>query len=334
MMKVANLAAGVVSILIFSLLACNEGRDSSPYAELLKQAPYGNLTDSIQRAGSRSDLYFRRGQLLAKNEQAEPALADYQKAWSLEKREEYAVAISNLLLDRDPVRATAFIQEALRELPGNLFLQLNLVEAYKQQQKTDEALAVCNEIIEKYPGQIDALISKSELLETKNDPGGSVATLEQAYQLAPFDGELCHNLAFKYAQTKNSKVLPLCDSLIKADSAGTHAEPYYFKGVYYYNIGDKSRALNQFNQSIVHDYYFLDAYLEKGRILYEQRNYSTASQVFQLATTISPAFADAYYWLARCEQATGKKEEAKENYLRAYNFDKTLTAARDSAANL
>jgi len=37
------------------------------------------------------------------------------------------------------------------------------------------------------------------------------------------------------AETKNEKLLPLTDSLIRADSLETHAEPYYYKGIYYNN---------------------------------------------------------------------------------------------------
>ena len=127
------------------------------------------------------------------------------------------------------------------------------------------------------------------------------------------------------------KALAICDSLLKKDTGGVQAEPYYFKGVYYYNTNEKDKAISFFNQAIQHDYNFLDASLDKGRTLFEQKKTAEALKVFTLASTISPAFADAYYWMGKCQQALGQTIEAKENYRRAYGFDKTLTEAKDSA---
>jgi tetratricopeptide (TPR) repeat protein len=135
----------------------------------------------------------------------------------------------------------------------------------------------------------------------------------------------------KYAEAKNPKVINICDSLIKMDSLGVHADPYYYKGIYYSNINDKAKALSLFNDAIKHDYNFLDAHIEKGIILYDQQKYEEAYQSFNLAMTISPKYADSYYWMAKCQEATGNKAEAKLNYQRAYGLDKTLKEAKDAA---
>ena len=59
-----------------------------------------------------------------------------------------------------------------------------------------------------------------------------------------------------------------------------------------------------------------------------------ALKVFNLALTISPDYADNYYWIAKCQQALGLKEEAKLNYQRAFGLDQGFKAARDSANKL
>ncbi|MCW3117337.1 MAG: hypothetical protein JWM28_1419 [Chitinophagaceae bacterium] len=317
--------------LIVNITACNHTDNSSPYNDLLIQPPYSTLTDSIKDNSGNDNLYFRRGLLLRKNELIEPALDDFQKAWSLKNKEQYAAIISAILVEKKPDSAIIFIKNALQKIPSSTFLKLDLVRAYRSLNENEKALAVCNNIIEITPGQIDALMMQSELLEEKKDTLGSVASLEKAYSLAPFDLELNYNLAFRYAQNRNAKTISLCDSLLKMDSAHVHAEPYYFKGVYYSNINEKDKAINFFNLAIQHDYNFLDAYLDKGRTLYEQKKINDALKVFTLASSVSPAYADAYYWTGKCLQALGQKDEAKENYRRAYGFDKTLTEAKDSA---
>lgn len=316
------------------LIACNNSNDSSPYDELLGRPPYAVLTDSIRRNSGEPDLYYRRGMLLFKNNNNPPALADFKKAWSLAKKEQYAVGISNILVADKPDSAISFLKDALKELPSSISLQLNLVQVYANKQQTNEALSVCNKLIEQQPKHVGALMIKSDLLESVGDSASSLTTLEQAYLLAPFNQDLCYNLAFKYAQHKDPKTLTLCDSLIRLDTAEKKAEPYYFKGVYYSNINDKARAMNQFNVAIENDYTFLDAYMDKGKILFESKKYQQAARTFELALKVSATYADGYYWLGKCQQALGDNNEAKLNYQRAYGLDKSLTEAKDAAERL
>jgi tetratricopeptide (TPR) repeat protein len=318
--------------LILFASSCNNNNDSSPYDAILSQPPYSSLSDSIKADRSNAELYFHRALLLKKNNLPEPAFADFKKAWSLKSQEEYAANASNLLLENNkPDSAIVFIKEALTKIPKSIFLKLDLARAYNDLNKKDEALTVCNDIIQQAPGQIDALMMKSDLLDEKQDAAGSLAALEKAYSLAPFDQELNYNLAYKYAEGKNPKVLTLCDSLIKKDSVKSHSEPYYFKGVYYANINDKQKAIENFDLAIRQDYNFHNAYLEKGKAYYDQKKVKEALKVFELLSTITPSLSDAYYWIGKCQQSLGQNKEAKENYQRAFGLDKTLTEAKDSA---
>lgn len=90
----------------------------------------------------------------------------------------------------------------------------------------------------------------------------------------------------------------------------------------------------QFNEAIKHDYNFLDAHMEKGVLQYDMKQYDAAEKTFGLALSISPAYAYAYYWLGKVAEAKGVRAEAKNNYLRAYNLDKTLTEAKSAADKL
>jgi tetratricopeptide (TPR) repeat protein len=272
--------------------------------------------------------------LLNSNNFPEPALADFKKAWSLSKNEKYAFGISSLLLDKKPDSATLFLQQALKELPESFLLQLTLARAFNAQEKVDDALKICNAILEKAPQQVDVLKIKAELLDKKGNSAESISLLEKAYSLTPFDIDLNYELAYKYAENKNSKIISLCDSLIKVDTLQIHAEPYYYKGIYYSNMGDKARAISLFEEAIVHDKYYMNAYIEKGRVLYDQKKFADALKVFQLANSLSNTFPDAYFWIGKSQEALGQKEEALLNYQRAYSLDKTFTEAKEAIDKL
>src|SRR4029079_18878621 len=85
------------------VLSCgNKEKDGSPYADILNKPPYDLLSDSIRKDSRNDELLFRRAVLLNKNNLPEPALADFQKAWSLKKDERYAFGTSTILLDSKP----------------------------------------------------------------------------------------------------------------------------------------------------------------------------------------------------------------------------------------
>jgi tetratricopeptide (TPR) repeat protein len=326
------LAFSLISVVFIS---CNgDGDSSSPFANILSQPPYTSITDSIKQQPKNDELYFRRAVLLNKNNLPEPALADFQKAWTLSKQEKYAFGVTNIWLDKKPDSAIIFLNEALKELPHSFLLQLSLARGYDGLNRTDEALKVCGQILKDNPDQPEVLVLQSELQDKKGDIAGSALSLEKAYRLVPANFDLAFKLAYKYAENKNSKTISLCDSLIQKDSLKLHPEPYYIKGIYYANTGDKAKAIQLFDETIRHSYNYLNAYIEKGKILVDQKKTVDAYKVFKLANTIKPAFPDAYYWMGVCQEALGQTDEAKLSYEKAFSLDKTFTEAKEAVERL
>jgi tetratricopeptide (TPR) repeat protein len=333
MNRIAKVFTRIICGLIL-IISCNDKGTDSAFGEILIQAPYAGLTDSLKQQPKNDDLYFRRAVLLNTNNLPEPALADFKKAWSLKKDEKYAFGISNLLLNKNPDSALLFLNEAILELPNSFLLQLTLARSLHAQNKTDGALKICDEMLQKNPEQVDVLKIKAELLDKKGSTAEAISVLEKAYWLTPYDIDLNYELAYRYAENKNAKAISLCDSLIKIDSLNLYAEPFYYKGLYFSNINDKARALSLFNQAIQHDYNYLNAHIEKGRVLYEQKKFAAALKTFELANTISPKFPDAWFWMGKCQEATGDKENARINYLKAYGLDNSFGEAKDAADKL
>lgn len=316
------------------LTGCNNNEETSPFGDLLNQQPYAPLTDSLKKEPKNAELYFKRAVLFNSNGLPEPALADFEKAWSLDKQEKYAYAIGTLILDKSSDSATVFLSNALKDIPKSTLLRLSLAHALNNQQRYDDALRMTDEILQINPQQVDVLKLKADIMEKKGNIEESVRTLEKAYALAPFDIELNNMLALRYAEIKNPKVLALADSLVAADSLKIHADPYYYKGIYYANTGETDKAIANFDQAIKTEYNFFDAYIEKGSIYYEQKNYKAASGVFSLVIRIDPTYAPAHYWLGKCQEALGDKQEAKLSYQRAYGLDKSFAEAKAAADKL
>lgn len=314
------------------IVACND--NSSGTDATLSQPPYNKLTDSIANSPKAAGLYYRRGSLLYKNGEMQLAENDLRNAWQLDPQEEYALRLTTILKQKNSDTAITFLEQALKKNPGSIGLHITLAKGYESKSQFDKALAIADDIIKQYPGELDALMLKSEILGKQSKNGEALSILEQAYKYAPGDVDLVHQLAFEYADSKNPKVLSLADSLIKVDNEKRHAEPYYFKGLYYENTGNWKEAVKYFDEAIQHDFNFMDAYLDKGQTYYDQKKYAEALKTFQLTTTVFPSESLPYFWLGKTQQATGNKNEARLNYQRSYGLDKTFTEAKDSADRL
>jgi tetratricopeptide (TPR) repeat protein len=319
-------------IITIAFVACSN--NASKQDATLSQPTYNKLTDSIDKAPKDAGLYYRRGSLLYSNGEMKLAENDLRNAWQLDPKEEYALRLTTILKQKNSDTAIIFLQEALKKIPTSIGLHIMLAKGYESKNQLDKALSIVDDIIKQYPGELDALMLKSEILGEQKKTVEALTILEKAYLYAPNDVDLVHQLAFEYAEAKNPKVLFLADSLIKVDVERRHAEPYYFKGLYYLNINKYSDAVNQFDLAIQHNYNYINAYINKGICFYEQKKISDALKTFQLTSTIFPAEAEPYYWLGKTQQTLGKKDEARLNYQRAYGLDKTFTEAKDSADRL
>src|SRR5689334_5335306 len=209
----------MILVSCITIVSCNNNKEEiSPYNDILDKQPFAPLTDSIKIAPKNDDLLFRRAVLLNKNNFPEPALADFRKAWSIKKDERYALGISRILMEKRTDSALSFLNTALQEFPHSLLLKLNLARVYDQMGDSERSMHTTREILAEHPEQVDVLKMQAELLDRLEKPDSAIKVLEKAYQLTPFDIDLNYSLAYKYAETKNPKVIALCDSLIRIDS--------------------------------------------------------------------------------------------------------------------
>lgn len=318
-------------IVPLALFACTN--DAAEDDAVLSQPPFDQLTDSIEKAPQNPDLYYRRGVLLYQNNQAAYAEQDIRKAWQLRPDEAYALSMTTLLKQKSPDSAIVFLREATRKLPGSIALQIGLARGYQKKGELEKALAITDTVIKYFPGQLDALTLKSEILNAQNNNSGALTYLERAHALVPSDPSLAYDLAYEYADAKNAKAIALTDSIIKARTP-EFEKAYYIKGVYLVNIGKTAEAIKNFDEAIRTNYNFLDAYRDKGQALLDQKNYKEALRTFELALKIAPASADFYYLVGKTQEAIGNKPEAKLNYQRAYGLDQSMTEAKEAADKL
>lgn len=318
--------------------ACKDHKEDKKdeAADVLRQPPYAALTDSLDqlKATDPAGLHFRRGELLSHNNLHELAVADYRAAWNLHPDEatglRYATTLSIVGQTDSAIR---LLQECRRQYPANASFSNMLGDLYLQSGRMKDALQLYDDLLQADPGNFEAWYEKGLLLEKAADTAGALEALHKAYTLQPVNTYTLE-LAHLYAESRNSAALSLCDEVLRKDSGRSLLDPFFIKGIYYSNTAQYARALVQFDSCIGRDWKFTDAYLEKGIVLFHQKKYPQAMEVFQMSIKVSNTYADGYYWMGRCYEATGQKEEAITWYQQALGLDKDFTEAAERIRRL
>lgn len=328
-MKKRLLLHGLLLIGICWLCSCRSGENNAASAQkILSSPPYAGLTDSIGKFPKNPDLYLQRAVLLSQNNRHELAMPDYKKAWELKPEEHVAMQyVANLMLINRTDEAVRLLKESVATWPANPELHRRLSEIYTQTGQIKKAVEQYDEWARNDSLNFEVFYEKGVLLARIEDTAAAIQALEHSYKLQPIN----YNglaLAGLYEATLNPKVLTICDELLRKDTTGIINDALYLKGSYYSDTKQYEKAMELFNECIRRDWKFTDAYIEKGIVLYEQKRYDSALKVFVMAATVSNTNPDAWYWMARCYEVLGKKDEAILNYERALAIDKNFEEAR------
>lgn len=245
-----------------------------------------------------------------------------------------ALVISIASCSDESQPTTANIVPKEEKTMDSITTQIAKARQFQEKGNYVEAMSIADAMIQKYPGQLDALTIKAEILKEQGKSDEALAIIEKAYAMQPRDKETAYNLAFEYADAKNAKALPLTDTLIKYDKTATVARAWYIKATYYNNIGNETEAMRFYDSSLTADFNFLDAYMDKGQLLFKQKKYEAALKTFALGQKFSPSTAEFYFWVAKSQEALGNKADAKANYERAFALNPSFTEAKTAAEKL
>jgi tetratricopeptide (TPR) repeat protein len=321
--------------LVFFIAGCKgPGKKNTSGESFLEKPPFALLTDSIRHYPDDAHLYMERAQLLSRNNFHEIATADYKKAWESSPGEQTAIEYaSNLSITGKPAEELQLLQACIQQFPSSRELKRILGEAYAQSGQSKDALQLYDSVLKNDPDDFEAWYEKGMLLAKIKDTAKAIAALKSAYSIQPIS-TYALELAHLYAETNNPLSLQLCDLVISKDSARELIDPFFIKGIYYANTRQYEPAIGQFDSCIHRDWKFTEAYIEKGIVLFDQKNYDVAMNTFRMAATVSNTYPDAYYWMGRCYEVIHKTEDAIEYYQRAAALDKNFTEAKEAIKRL
>ena len=229
----------------------------------------------------------------------------------------------------DSVAALAF------RYPDSIPLQLQWHTQNIQGENAKIAVEALNTLHKLYPERTDILniLSKGYLQLT--DSIGAIMTMQKSLALDINQPDQEADLCYLFAVRGDLMAIPIADRLIKTalDNVQT-ARAHYLKGIFYSNVGFDDRALAEFDSSIISNFTFIDAYIEKSIILFEQKKYKEAIALLNKARELDKLNAEIYFLLAKNHDATANKKEAIFFYEQTLMLDTSYPTAKKALSRL
>jgi len=227
-------------------------------------------------------------------------------------------------------------KEIIRKYPDSIPLYQALVDTLANRGLYAEAAAWCDSaMVADKNTTISWLLAKGDLYRMAKYYDSAIVAYRSYLSVFPEDEQILLNLANTYAEKGDVACLALCNKIAAMfPSAETRASTAFIAGLYH-NVGGRyPEARKWLDSAITLRYTFIEAWMERGYSFYDETKYAEAEKNFSQLTNINRGNAEAWYWMGKSAEASGKKQEALDYYLRAYSLDRNLTDARRAVERL
>lgn len=225
-------------------------------------------------------------------------------------------------------------QQKLLQHPDSIGLRLHLLAILDSTGKYTEALQQADTLLLKDSLNSNYWFIKAQLAQNAKDTALALQSYARAVKIYPSPGAMLA-AANLFAEQKNKMALLLCDEIKKQDAGKEYeAHAAFISGIYYARTGNRQKAFQSFNACIADNYTYMEAYIEKGLLFFDNKEYEKALPVFTFAASVNNLYADAYYYQARCYEMMDKKDSAVIKFKQSLALDKNLIEARDGLKRL
>lgn len=280
---------------------------------------------------------------------------------------EFAKQLQAFLEKGDTKGAIAHFANIPAELSEDIELKLLLGALYYSDAQFDNAIYVANEVLEKDPGNMDALELISMANYSKGDKKAYSATASQILKADPNNTAVNLQKAQDYATNKKWKLARQSyQKALKGDPTNEDAMFGYAQMSYYtddldiaaeyfqkildkhpddaaalaymgklsYDDGNYLRASNYAREALKYDPNNYDYWMDLGTYQRYQGKFDDAASSWKKATEIDPNYFLAYAYLAGNYDDLGKFDLALQNYQKVIETNPDYYFAYESAAIL
>ena len=222
----------------------------------------------------------------------------------------------------------------LQQNPDSTGLRLKLATALDSIGKYKESLQQMDSLLMRDSANFGLWFTQGKIAEDAGDTLLAMQSYDKAIRIYPSADALL-SIANLYAEKKNQAAL-IFTKQVKDQRLGRDYDAHcaFIEGVYYARTGDQKMALQSFDECIANNYTYMEAYIEKGLVYFDNKQYREALNVFRFAATVNALDADPYYWQGRCYEMMNIKDSAILRFKQSLSLDKSSKETKEALKRL
>jgi tetratricopeptide (TPR) repeat protein len=222
----------------------------------------------------------------------------------------------------------------VEKYPDSMGLRMRLVEALDSLGAYHQAMGQLDSLIKNDSLNYGLWYRKAQLQENTKDTTGALRSYRYAIRIYPSPDAMLA-AANLLAERKDTTALRICQQLMTSSMGREYtAHCYFITGVYYARTGNQTKAIESFDNCIRNDLNYMEAYMEKGFLYFDNRQPQQALEIFETVITLKNTYADGYYWIAKCKEILKQPAEAIDNYRKSLTLDPKLSEAAEALKRL
>jgi tetratricopeptide (TPR) repeat protein len=228
-----------------------------------------------------------------------------------------------------------YIENDAKIFPDSALVQLKWAETLISSGDTSKAIDVLLKFQERLPGDTRILNAISYSFALSKDTTSAISYLEQSLSNNPNQPDSEMELAFLYQLQYNKKWEKTSADMI-ADQVNQirSSRGYFIRGVYESNQNQIQKAIRSFDSSIMKQFTFTDAFIERSILLFEQKKVNEALNGLYKALELDRKNPDIYFLIGECLEKQHKYEEARNFYLQVLELYPSHQGALKNLNNL
>ncbi len=196
------------------------------------------------------------------------------------------------------------------------------------------ALSQMDSLIKRDSVNYAFIFTKGKIYQDASDTLNAIQYYKKALKIYPAPEGMLF-LANLLAEKKNPESLEIVKQVKSLRLGGEdNANCDFISGVYYARVNDTANAIKSLDMAVEQNYTLMPAYIEKGLVYFDHKNYPKALQVFQFASQVNHLYADAYYYMGRSYEMMGQKDSAILRFKQSYSLDKSVVEAQEALKRL
>lgn len=225
------------------------------------------------------------------------------------------------------------ISKLIDKYPDSQLLKENIIQMYRENEDYKNAILKIDNFLKKDSTNGRLWNIKAVLHFENGDTLKSIESFEKEliYLSSPTDSI---SLASLYAETKNFKAINITNQLKKNYPSKYNKETEFIEGLYDYYNNNFLNAIAHYENCIIIDYTFMEAYREKAICLINMNKFKEAITTLNKAVILKNNFDEGHYYLGICYEKIKNIEMAKQSYRKALLYSPDYIEAEQALEKL